>query len=96
VFSQAFIQFTGAKAAKENQEYVIVRLLDSLKTLSLLATGDDNSITDLIPAKPGELATSFNRLQVGGWESSASNFMAFFFFFFNFYFPFFNRTTLQL
>ncbi len=61
---QAFIQFPGAKTAQENQEYVVLRLLDSLKTLSLLATGDESSFTDIIKAEPGVLAVCFKNFKV--------------------------------
>ena len=61
---QAFIQFPGVRSAKANQEYVVTRILDSLKTIALLADGDDPLVIDYDKMEPGELATCFNQLEV--------------------------------
>ena len=67
---QAFLQNPKIKAAEENREVIIEGMLRSLKTLSLLASGDDPFATEKSQTaarfQPGELGASFESLEVSG------------------------------
>lgn len=54
------------KAAEENRDFIIEGMLKSLKTLSLLADGEDPLAIDTETGKmePGELVASFANLEV--------------------------------
>ncbi len=39
--SQAFLQHPDAQSAEENHDYIIIRMLEALKTIALLADGED-------------------------------------------------------
>ena len=70
---QAFLHNPTVKAAEENREMIIEGMLKSLKTLSLLADGDDDSLClgdEVGWTQPGEVVTSFSNFEVRGqwWE----------------------------
>ena len=63
---QAFLQHPDVKSAEENRNYVITRLLDALKTISLLADGVDPETLEygVGPIGPGEIITAFTQFEV--------------------------------
>lgn len=63
---QAFLHTPTVKAAEENRDFIIEGMLKSLKTLSLLADGEDPLAIDTETGKmePGELVASFANLEV--------------------------------
>lgn len=60
---QAFLHHPTVKAAEENREVIIEGMLKSLKTLSLLADGED-PFTEMGKPHPGDLVTSFSNFEV--------------------------------
>lgn len=64
--SQAFLQHPTVKAAEENREFVIEGMLKSLRTLSLLADGEDPFMAGSEMGRPqqGELVASFSNFEV--------------------------------
>lgn len=65
---QAFLHNPTVKAAEENREVIIEGMLKSLKTLSLLADGDELFVsgTEAEKPHPGDLVTSFSNFEVRG------------------------------
>ena len=63
---QAFLQHPEEKSAEENRDYVITRMLEALKTISLLADGEDSDNLEygVGATTPGKLATSFSEFKV--------------------------------
>ena len=53
-------------SAEENRDYVITQMLEALRTISLLADGEDPDNLDfgIGRATPGELATNFSQFEV--------------------------------
>ena len=65
------------KAAEENREFIIEGMLKSLKTLSLLADGQDPTVigSDMATPSEGELVSSFATFEVCNC-TTAENFAA--------------------
>ena len=58
-------------SAEENRDYVITQMLEALRTISLLADGEDpdNLEFGIGRATPGELATSFSQFEVCSYRN---------------------------
>ena len=64
--AQAFLQHRDLKWAEENRDYVITGMLEALKTIALLADGEDPDSIEygMGPIQPGEVITNFRKFQV--------------------------------
>lgn len=68
------------KAAEENREFIIEGMLKSLKTLSLLADGEDPTTiqSGMAAPKEGNLVTSFTNFEVKRLSSENRHYHVFF------------------
>ena len=70
-------------SAEENRDYVITQMLEALRTISLLADGEDpdNLEFGIGRATPGELATNFSQFEVCSCRNHAQVFSITYFLF---------------